>query len=50
MCTGPCVKAAQIVGEEKVKQTITESAEPFKLADGVYYMRNHFTFFITVKI
>lgn len=50
MCTGPCVKAAQLVGEEKVKQAITESAEAFNLADGVYYMRNHFTFFITEKI
>lgn len=50
MCTGPCVKAAQIVGEEKVKQTISESAEPFSLADGIYNMRNNFTFFIAEKI
>jgi SAM-dependent methyltransferase len=50
MCTGPCVKAAQIVGEEKVKMAITASAEPFNLADGVYFMSNYFTFFITEKI
>lgn len=50
MCTGPCVKAAQIVGEEKVKQAIVESSEPFKLVDDFYYMRNRFTLFITEKI
>lgn len=50
MCIGPCVKAAQIVGEEKVRQAITESAELFNLADCIYYLRNHFTFFVTIKI
>jgi SAM-dependent methyltransferase len=50
MCTGPCVKAAMSVGEEKVKMAITASAEPFNLADGIYYMRNYFTFFITERI
>jgi SAM-dependent methyltransferase len=50
MCTGPCVKAAQIIGEDKVRLTITESAEPFSLAYGIYYMRNDFTYFITEKI
>ena len=50
MCTDPCVKAAQVVGEEKVLAAITRSAEPFSLADGVYQMRNDFTFFITERI
>ena len=49
MCTGPCVKAAQAVGTDKVKETIIKSAEPFNLADAVYYMRNDFTFFIVEK-
>jgi SAM-dependent methyltransferase len=50
MCTGPCVKAAQIVGGEKVRAAIRKSAEPFILADGLYRMRNQFIFFITEKI
>ncbi|MBC7826542.1 MAG: class I SAM-dependent methyltransferase [Chitinophagaceae bacterium] len=50
MCTGPCVKAAQIVGEQKVKLTIAEKAESFRLAGDIYYMRNFFTFFIAEKI
>jgi len=49
MCTGPCVKAAEVVGEEKVKAAIRKSAEPFVLADGLYRMRNQFTFFITER-
>lgn len=50
MCTGPCVKAAEIIGEQKVKLAITESSEPFSLTEGIYHMRNHFTFFITEKV
>lgn len=50
MCTGPCVKAAEVVGEEKVTAAIRQSAEPFTLADGIYHMRNQFTFFITERI
>jgi SAM-dependent methyltransferase len=50
LCTGPCVKASQAVGENKVRETILQSAEPFNLADEVYFMRNYFTFFITEKI
>ena len=50
LCTGPCVKAVHAVGEQKVRETLTESAEPFNLADGIYYMRNDFTFFILEKI
>ena len=49
MCTGPCVKAAQHVGEEKVKETIIRSAQPYNLADEIYYMHNYFTFFIAEK-
>lgn len=50
MCTGPCVKAAQNVGEEKVKETVVAASQPFNLADDIYYMHNYFTFFITEKI
>lgn len=49
MCTAPCTKAAQVVGSEIVIQAISESAEPFAVADGIYYMRNEFSFFITEK-
>jgi SAM-dependent methyltransferase len=50
MCTDPCVKAAQVVGENRVISAITESAEPFSLADGIYQIRNQFIFFITERI
>lgn len=50
LCTAPCAKAVLGVGEETVKQTIRESAQPFNLADAVYYMRNDFIVFITEKI
>lgn len=50
MCTGPCVKAAQHVGAEKVKETIVASSQPFNLADAIYFMHNYFTFFIAEKI
>lgn len=49
LCTAPCAKAAQIVGELRVRKTITESAQPYNLADDVYFMRNDFRFFITEK-
>jgi SAM-dependent methyltransferase len=49
MCTGPCVKAAQNVGEELVKETILRSSQPYNLADEIYYMHNYFTFFIAEK-
>jgi SAM-dependent methyltransferase len=50
LCTAPCVKAAEVVGQEKVKEAIITGAQPFELADGVYYMKNYFTVFITQKI
>jgi len=50
MCTGPCVKAAAVVGEEKVKNAIRESAKPYELANGIWFMNNYFTYFITEKI
>ncbi|HYF33361.1 MAG TPA: class I SAM-dependent methyltransferase [Chitinophagaceae bacterium] len=50
LCTGPCVKAMLAVGEQTVKEAISESAKAFDLADDVYYMRNYFTFFIAEKI
>ena len=48
-CTGPCVKAVELAGETAVIKAILESAQPFNLADDIYFMRNHFTFFITAK-
>lgn len=50
LCTAPCAKAAQLVGELRVRKTITESAQPYNLADDVYFMRNDFTFFIAERI
>jgi SAM-dependent methyltransferase len=50
LCTAPCAKAAQSVGELKVRKTIIDSAQPYNLADDIYFMRNDFTFFITEKI
>lgn len=50
LCTGPCVKAAGLVGTGKVKEAITAAAQPFELADEVYYMKNYFTVFITQKM
>jgi SAM-dependent methyltransferase len=50
LCTAPCAKAAQIVGELRVRKAIVESAQPYNLADDVYFMRNDFRFFITEKI
>jgi SAM-dependent methyltransferase len=49
LCTAAFVKASQIAGQEKVQQTILENAKPFKLAEDVYFMRNHFTWYITEK-
>jgi SAM-dependent methyltransferase len=50
LCTGPCVKAMQIVGEEAVRAAILSSAQPYKQVGDVYFMQNNFTFFITEKI
>lgn len=50
LCTGPCVKAVQAVGESEVRKAIIQSAQPYNLADGIYFMKNHFTFFITEKV
>ena len=49
LCTAPCAKAVQLVGEELVKKTTLEAARPFIMADDLYYMRNSFTYFITSK-
>ncbi len=50
LCTGPCVKAIKAMGETKVRNAITAGAAPYQLAEGIYFMRNYFTFFITEKI
>lgn len=50
LCTAPCVKAVKAVGQEAVEAAIISSAQPYVITDGVYYMRNYFTFFITEKI
>jgi SAM-dependent methyltransferase len=48
--TGPCVKAVQHTSLQEVEKMIVSSAQPYCMADDVYYMRNYFTFFITEKI
>lgn len=50
LCKALCAKAAQQVGEEAVRSAILSSAQPYSITDGVYYMRNYFTYFITEKI
>lgn len=50
LCTAPCAKAVQAVGEETVREAILSSAQPYNVADDVYYMRNNFTVFITEHI
>jgi len=50
MCTGPCVKAAAVVGAEQVEKAILKSAEPFRITDEIFFMRNYFHVFITEKI
>lgn len=50
LCTAPCVKAVMSVGESQVRKTITESAQPYNVADGVYYMKNYFLLFTLEKI
>lgn len=50
LCTAPFAKAVQAVGQEAVESAILSSAQPYAITDEVYYMRNHFTYFITEKI
>ena len=50
LCTAPCAKAVNAVGQEAVEAAIVSAAQPFNIVDEVYYMRNYFTFFITEKI
>ncbi|HET9429980.1 MAG TPA: class I SAM-dependent methyltransferase [Chitinophagaceae bacterium] len=49
MCTGPAVRASEILGVEKVKEVIEQSSQPFRLADDIYFMNNYFNFFILKK-
>ena len=49
MSTGPAVKAAEILGEEKVKAVIEQAVEPFRLTDEIYFMNNYFNYFILQK-
>jgi ubiquinone/menaquinone biosynthesis C-methylase UbiE len=49
MCTGPAVKATEILGEQKVKEIIKQSAQPFCLAEEIYFMNNYFNFYILKK-
>lgn len=46
---GPCVKAVELTNVDAVTRAIVSSAQPFNLADEVYYMQNYFTYFITEK-
>ena len=50
LCTAPGVKAVQHNNLDLVKSTIIKSSQPFNMADDVYYMRNHLTYFITEKL
>jgi SAM-dependent methyltransferase len=50
LCTATCAGAVESIGEEAVRNMIIESAEPYNLADDVYYLHNHFTILITEKI
>lgn len=50
LSTAPSAKAVQVAGEEAVKKTIIAGAQPYNLADDVYYLQNYFTVFITEKI
>ena len=43
------VRAVQEVGEDLVKEAIILSAQPFSVAEEVYYMKNYFNFYITQK-
>lgn len=49
LCTAPCAKAAEAVGEHKVRETLTQSGEAFRLGGDVYYFRNHFIVFVAEK-
>ena len=49
MSTGPAVKAAEILGEENVKEVIEQAVEPFRITDEIYFMNNYFNYFILQK-
>ncbi|MEP6951614.1 MAG: class I SAM-dependent methyltransferase, partial [Ginsengibacter sp.] len=49
MCIGPAVIAVEMLGEEKVKEVIKQSVQPFCIADEIYFMNNYFNFFILKK-
>lgn len=49
LSTAHCAKAVQAVGEAEVIETILSNAQPFNVADQVYYMRNYINFYITRK-
>lgn len=49
MCTGPAVRASELLGEERVKEIIERSARAFCVADEIYFMNNYFNFFILKK-
>jgi ubiquinone/menaquinone biosynthesis C-methylase UbiE len=49
MCTGPAAKAAEILGDQKVKKLIKHASQPYCLANEIYFMNNYFKFFILQK-
>lgn len=49
MCTGPAVKASEILGQQRVKDIIEQGSQPFRLADDIYFMNNYFNFFVLEK-
>jgi SAM-dependent methyltransferase len=49
ICTGPAVAASGHTNEKQVRETIAKSLQPFRLADELYHMQNHFLIFIAEK-
>ncbi|TDH24661.1 class I SAM-dependent methyltransferase [Segetibacter sp. 3557_3] len=50
LCMAPCAAAIEKVGEEAVRNCILHQAQPYNIADEMYYLKNHATVFITEKI
>jgi ubiquinone/menaquinone biosynthesis C-methylase UbiE len=49
MCTGSAVRAAELLGEQKLKELIKQSTQPFCIAEEIYFINNYINFFILQK-
>ena len=49
MCTGPAVKASEMLGDQELKKLIKHASQPYCLANDIYFMNNYFKFFILQK-